>query len=121
MSDLLIITPDAEEFRHYIAAALPDLSIEIARLDNPAATRALAREAETLLAWKFPPDLLAEAPRLRWVMSYGAGVDHLVDLNIPPGVTITRVVDAFGPAMAEHALGYLFAATLDLRRALAQQ
>jgi glyoxylate/hydroxypyruvate reductase A len=121
LQKLLIITPDADEYRAYITRALPQLDIAIAPDDDADAAKALAGQADMLLAWNFPPDLLAEAPRLRWVQSFGAGVDHLLGARIPPGVTITRVVDAFGPAMAEYVLGYCYATTLDVRRILEQQ
>jgi phosphoglycerate dehydrogenase-like enzyme len=118
---LLIITPDAEEYRDHISRALPKLDIGVAPLDDPSAARVMARDADMLLAWKFPPEILAETPRLRWVQSFGAGVDHLLHTNIPAHVTITRIVDAFGPAMAEYVLGYCCAITLNVRRILEQQ
>ncbi len=121
MPRLVIVTPDAEGFRAYISRQLPQLELAIAPSDDLRAAQALVREADMLLAWQLPPDLLTEAPRLRWVQSFGAGVDHLLAANLPAGVTITRIVDAFGPAMAEYVLGYCCATTLNIRRILEQQ
>src|SRR5947207_2949924 len=80
---LVIVTPDAEGFRAYISRHLPELAIAIAPSDDLRAAQALVREADMLLAWKLPPDLLTEAPRLRWVQSFGAGVDYLLAANVP--------------------------------------
>jgi phosphoglycerate dehydrogenase-like enzyme len=118
---LVIITPDPEVYGAYIARSLPELQITIAPRDDPAEMKAVLREADMLLAWKLPADLLSDAPRLRWIQSFGAGVDHLVGAELPEDVTITRIVDAFGPAMAEYVLGYCYAATLSVRRVLEQQ
>jgi phosphoglycerate dehydrogenase-like enzyme len=121
MPRLVLVTPDAEGFRAYISRHLPELDVAIAPADDLRAAKALVREADMLLAWRLPPDLLADAPRLRWVQSFGAGVDHLLPANLPADATITRIVDAFGPAMAEYVLGYCYAATLNVRRILEQQ
>lgn len=121
MPKLVVYTPDPEEFRTRIGPAAPDLEIAVAPGHDLAAALELIRDADYLLAWRTPPELLAAARRLRWIMSFGAGVDHLVGAPIPPEVTITRVVDAFGPAMAEYAVGYAYAALLDLPRILDQQ
>jgi phosphoglycerate dehydrogenase-like enzyme len=120
MSKLLIIAPEAEACRSYIAQRAPDLEIEVASSDK-ASTRELMRQAEIPLAWRVPPDLLKDAPRLRWIQSFGAGVDHLINAGIAPDVVITRIVDAFGPAMAEYVLGYCLATRLKVRRVLDQQ
>jgi phosphoglycerate dehydrogenase-like enzyme len=121
MPKLAIITPDPEVYEAYIARALPELQTTIARRDEPPAMKAVLRDADMLLAWKLPADLLSDVPRLRWIQSFGAGVDHLLEVKVPANVTITRIVDAFGPAMAEYVLGYCYAATLSVPRILEQQ
>lgn len=134
MPKLVVYTPDPEEFRTRIGRGAPDLEIAIAPHADPesvegssgsgsvrTAAREAVRDADYLLAWRIPPELLAAAGRLRWIMSFGAGVDHLLEAPIPPEVTITRVVDVFGPAMAEFVVGYAYAALLGVRRILDQQ
>ena len=121
MHKLLIASADGEAYREIIAEAEPDLEIHVLGEDDPAGL-AFAREMDALFAWKFPRELLAEARRLRWIQSTGAGVDHIMAAApLPPGVTVTRMVDVFGPSMAEYVLGYLLAATLGVRRALDHQ
>lgn len=52
---------------------------------------------DALLVWK-PLDegVVAKLPKLKWVSSLGAGVDHLVgDPQIPDHIPVTRIVDPF--------------------------
>ena len=118
---LLIASDDGDRYREHIARAEPDLEIEVFREDH-SASHAFAREMDVFLAWKFPASLLADARRLRWIQSTGAGVDHIAAAGpLSPGVVVTRTVDVFGPAMAEYVLGYMFVVTLRVAWVLAQQ
>ena len=76
-----------------------------------------------LFAWYFPPELVKDAPRLRWISSTGAGVDNVMAARdwLPKGVPVTRMVHVFDDVMAEYVLGYLLAVQLDVRRVLRQQ
>ncbi|NVK86430.1 MAG: hypothetical protein HWE21_19025, partial [Cytophagia bacterium] len=52
-------------------------------------------DVEALFVWK-PMDegVVDRLPKLKWVSSLGAGVDHLVtDPQIPANIPITRIVD----------------------------
>jgi glyoxylate/hydroxypyruvate reductase A len=59
---------------------------------------------ETALVWRPPPGLLASLPKLRLIVSLGAGVDHIfADPQLPPGVPIVRLVDPYMTvAMSEY-------------------
>jgi phosphoglycerate dehydrogenase-like enzyme len=117
---LLIVSDDAARYRELIEEAEPGLRAHVYQDD--AESRAFAREAEILFAWKFPPSLLAQMERLRWIQSTGAGVDHIMAARpVPAGVTVTRMVDVFSPAMAEYVLGYLLAVTLRVPLILERQ
>jgi glyoxylate/hydroxypyruvate reductase A len=68
--------------------------------------------AEGLFVWKVPEGLIARMPRLAWVQSAGAGVDHLLaDPCIPEHIPVTRADGQFGLWMARYTLGHLLAAT----------
>lgn len=68
--------------------------------------------AEGLFVWKVPEGLIARMPRLAWLQSAGAGVDHLLaDPSIPVRLPITRADGQFGLWMARYTLGHLLAAT----------
>src|SRR5688572_2387594 len=111
MAKLAILTPGADEIRGYLEQAAPELEVATPSMHDPEAVRRAVAEADLLLAWRFPADVLAEASRLTWIQSFGAGVDHLMAMAVPERVTITRMVDAFGPAMAEYVVGYCYTVT----------
>ena len=119
---LLIVSDDGPEYREIFGREAPELEVRLYDPDDPS-TAQFAREMDVLYAWYFPPALLTDAPRLRWVSSTGAGVDNVTAARdyLPPGVVATRMVDIFNDAMAEYVLGYLLAHTLNLRRVMQQQ
>lgn len=63
-------------------------------------------EIDYALVWKPPPGMLAGLPRLKAILSLGAGIDHLfLDPQLPRHLPITRMVDAgLAPQMTEYAL-----------------
>ncbi len=78
---------------------------------------AVLDRVEILFCWRFPMDLFAKAPALRWVQLMGAGVDDVMMSNqLPEHVTLTRIVGQFGTAIAE----YVFAEMLYLVKNLAK-
>ena len=56
------------------------------------------------LVWHPEPGLLASLPRLKLIVSLGAGVDHILrDRTLPEGVPILRLVDPYmTQAMSEY-------------------
>jgi glyoxylate/hydroxypyruvate reductase A len=117
-----VLIYDRREAEGY-ARALRELGVT-ARLEvaeDPEAARALAPEADILFAWRFPPELYALARRLRWVQCMGAGVEDILSApGLGPEVSVTRVVDQFGPSIAEYVFAELLARVrrLDETRAL---
>ena len=59
---------------------------------------------EYALVWHPEPGLLASLPRLKLIVSLGAGVDHVLrDATLPEGVPILRLVDPYmTQAMSEY-------------------
>lgn len=86
----------------------------LAVASDPEAVRALLPEAEVLIAMHPPRTPLGDLPRLRWVQSLTAGVDHWLRAGLADGVRLTRLVGVFGPAMTEHVLAVLLFAIKDL-------
>ncbi len=71
--------------------------------------------AEGLFLWKVPEGLIARMPRLTWIQSAGAGVDHLLsDPSIPAALPITRADGQFGLWMARYTVAHLLASTQGL-------
>lgn len=58
------------------------------------------------LVWRPPTGMLAGLPKLKAILSLGAGVDHLfADARLPAGMPITRMVDAgLAVQMSEYAM-----------------
>jgi glyoxylate/hydroxypyruvate reductase A len=61
-------------------------------------------EIEYALVWRTPPGFLASLPRLRLILSLGAGVDHLLgDPDLPRDVPFVRLIDPYlSDAMSEY-------------------
>lgn len=101
-------------------------ALEAARRRSPASKRRLSftvgydgdilenalRTADGLIGWNFDRrDLSRRAPRLKWVHSIGAGVEHMLPLDwVPRGVTLTNNRGVHG----ERATEYIAAAVLML-------
>jgi glyoxylate/hydroxypyruvate reductase A len=62
-------------------------------------------EIDYALVWRPEPGLLASLPKLKLILSLGAGVDHIFsDPTLPSGVPIVRLVDPYlTDAMSEYA------------------
>lgn len=104
---LLIYHPEARAYQEILLRRLPDLQIYSATLPEEALD--LIEEAEILLAWKIPDDLLRRAKHLRWFASLGAGNEHLIhNPYLPPSIPFTKVT-VYGEMMAEYVFAYLLA------------
>ncbi len=71
------------------------------------------QEAQAAVCWDPPPGVLAQMPRLRFVHSSGAGVDHIVRDPQLPRVPLCRVVD---DSVAEGMLEFVLWAVLYFHR-----
>jgi len=91
---------DPAPWRAALARALPELDFrvwpEIGRRE----------EIDYALVWRPPAGMLASLPRLKAILSLGAGVDHLFDdVQLPAGMPVTRMVDAgLAVQMSEYAM-----------------
>ena len=72
------------------------------------------RDARVAVVWNHAFGCLSELPKLRGVLSFGAGVDHLLtDPELPRGLHIGRTVDAH---LAQDLAQYVELAVLAWRR-----
>ena len=106
MSDrLLIYHDDARLYHEILVKRLSRLEIRSAT--HPAEARDLMEEAEIILSWQIPDDLLRRARRLRWFASMAAGNENLVkNPNLPGSVILTKAT-VYGEMMAEYVFAYL--------------
>lgn len=69
------------------------------------ADRAAFEPVEVLLTMHVPPDIVAIAPRLRWVQGIGAGIGQLVEAGlIDAGVRVTSAAGVNAASVAEFAV-----------------
>ncbi|HTZ38394.1 MAG TPA: glyoxylate/hydroxypyruvate reductase A [Stellaceae bacterium] len=88
----------AARWRPHLAAALPGRDIRFwPELGEPAAI-------EYAIVWRPEPGLLASLPKLRLIVSLGAGVDHVLrDPSVPQALPLMRLVDPYMTrAMSEY-------------------
>jgi D-2-hydroxyacid dehydrogenase (NADP+) len=81
------------------------------------------RDAEILLTLRVSPEHLAQASRLRWIQTLGAGVDHLLSpaLATRSELTITNASGVHAEPIAEHSFMLMLALARRLPRVLALQ
>jgi glyoxylate/hydroxypyruvate reductase A len=87
MALIIACSSRAEQFAAEIRALDAGLDIRIA----PEVGR--AEEIDTALVWQPPPGLLRTLPKLRLIVSVGAGVDALLGDETLPDVPLVRFVD----------------------------
>jgi len=109
---LLIYHTDAKLYGEIISKRLPKL--EISSASQPEEAIDFIEEAEIVLTWKIPDELLKKAKNLKWFASLGAGTEHLINNPlIPESVTFTKVT-VYGEMMAEFVFAYLLYFCRDL-------
>jgi phosphoglycerate dehydrogenase-like enzyme len=100
--DFFVVTPEIFESA---GAKFPGLRSKI-DVEFGSDFEALDKGLETadiLISWEFPrKDLAKRAPKLRWIFTVGAGIDHLLPLDwLPPNVTLTHASGSHRPAAEE--------------------
>jgi phosphoglycerate dehydrogenase-like enzyme len=116
----LVIHPPVERERleKIVAAAGPIQVVNAA--DDPAALAAM-REAEAFFG-KLTPELLAVAPRLRWVQAPTASLEHyLFPALVEHPCVLTNMRGLYSDAIAEHVLGMMLCFTRHLHTYVRQQ
>ncbi len=111
---LLIYHPDAKIYEEILRKRLPHLVIRSA--PQPEEAEPFIAEAEIILSWKIPDDLLKKAKHLLWFASMAAGNEHLVkNPALPQHVLFTKAT-VYGEMMAEYVFSYLLYFCRDLQK-----
>ena len=107
---MLLSIPDSKVFREGLEKAGIAGRYEIA--DVAPGTKPNADQsarAEIVLSFGAPPGMLGEMPKLKWVQSMTAGVDHwLARKDLKPAHLLTAARGTHLPQMPENILGALF-------------
>ena len=71
--------------------------------------------ADAVVAWRLTPDQLRQAPRLRWLQTVSAGVDHVLFPElVEREIVVTNASGLHAPNIAEHVIGMMLAFARDL-------
>jgi glyoxylate/hydroxypyruvate reductase A len=99
MALLFCSSVDSEaRWRPQLARLMPELEVRIwPEIGDPA-------EIDYALVWRPEAGLLASLPKLKLILSLGAGVDHILcDPYLPHSIPIVRLVDPYlADAMSEY-------------------
>jgi len=102
---LFIYHSDSKIYEVILSKKLPQLKIHSAA--RPKEALEFVEEAEIILAWQIPDEVLRRAKRLQWFSSIGAGNEDLVkNPHLPESVILTKAT-VYGEMMAEYVFGYL--------------
>lgn len=102
---LLIYHSDSKIYEEIISKRLPQLKIHSAA--HPKEAFGFVEEAEIILSWKIPDELLEQARRLKWFSSTAAGNEDLIkNPHLPEKVILTKAT-VYGEIMAEYVFAYL--------------
>lgn len=120
---ILVFSPlsnEAEEYAQLLRKAVPDVTLHQAT--SVAEAGSDARQADILLGWRFPQELIETMPRLRWIHKISAGVEDMLPvLARKPQLMVSRTDgSAIAPRMVEYVLGAIFATTQQFPRAWSQ-
>lgn len=90
---------DARDWRGALARTLPDETVRVWPDTGP------LEEIEFAIVWQPPAGLLASLPKLRAILSLGAGIDHLTsDPQLPRHMPLIRMID---PSLATQMSEYV--------------
>jgi phosphoglycerate dehydrogenase-like enzyme len=102
---LLIYHSDSRAYEEILSRRLPRLEVQCAV--RPEEARDFIEEAEIILSWQIPDELLKRAKRLQWFSSMAAGNEDLVkNPHLPEDVILTKAT-VYGEMMAEYVFAYL--------------
>jgi phosphoglycerate dehydrogenase-like enzyme len=108
-----IYSPFADALASHIQKRFPDL--EMVSCWGKDELEKLIGEVEVLLCFRPPSDVLAQAPRIDWIMTVGAGVDSVLP---NPGLrrecVITNARGIHAGQISEYVMGMMLALALKL-------
>ncbi len=120
---LLLGAAEGEAYFHLLDDLRHEVSdLEIIRATGPAEVLGLVGEVDVL--YGFPTaEVVAAAPRLRWIQSPSAGVEYVARVPnlVESPIVVTNTRGAHGPSIAEHVFALLLAFTRGIPVALEWQ
>lgn len=122
---VLVPAPTYEALRAPAAARVPGVRL-VPYEEDPGVPVPGAAEADAVLRWfagKRFARLVADGPKVRWLHTESAGVDHVLTPEIlaKPGLTVTDSGPAYGITIGEFVLAWMLMVSRHLPDLLAQQ
>jgi phosphoglycerate dehydrogenase-like enzyme len=119
---IVLLHPRAAAFAAAIRAAAPDTTLHAFDDAATAAACLVQTGAEVLVTVTFPPEIAAEAHRLRWVQTVSAGVDPLLPYRAAlRHCVVTNARGMHAEQMADYAMAAMFMLRWDFKRVLRDQ
>jgi len=118
---VLISDDQSERLRAPLAAAFPDVAFDAVLTAADAVPLCHEATAIISLAHTITAEMIAAAPKLRWIGALTTGTDHLRSLEIPPGVIVTSARGLSATPVAEYTMMVMLAFVKRLPFVLANQ
>jgi len=97
-------------------------AVSFAPADDRATLAREAADADVFYGFECPPEIVAEAPRLRWIQSVSAGIErNLSPEVIARGIAVTNGSGIASAGIAEHVIAMMLALARNLHVAFALQ
>lgn len=117
---IVLNNASAETYARRIEERFPQIRA-IAATDAETLSRHIA-DADALLAFHFPVEVLDKAKKLRWFQCTGAGVDSLLSVrDRADHITVTNARGLHADIIADFVMGGIAALQWDFRRLLSNQ
>jgi phosphoglycerate dehydrogenase-like enzyme len=114
---ILIVDIHAEMYRDRLQAEFPALQFALFR--NAAAVAGDLSDVDVMIMFgiEVRDDMLAGAPKLKWIQSLATGVDHFLRCpSLKPDVVVTSGRGIHGPPMREQVVYLMMAVSRDATR-----
>jgi len=100
--NLLILDPLADEYKKFLKAKFPEVSIHSAK--NEEEIGDFIEKMQVLLTFRISDDLIKKASRLQWIQSMATGVDYIINLpSLKKEVLVTSTRGIHASQMSEMA------------------
>jgi D-2-hydroxyacid dehydrogenase (NADP+) len=119
---ILVVDIHAEMYRDRLQAEFP--SLQFLLFKNAAAVTGDLSNVDAMIMFgiEIRDEMLAGAPKLKWIQSLATGVDHFLRCpSLKPDVVITSGRGIHGPPMREEVVYLMMGASRDARRQVEDQ
>jgi D-2-hydroxyacid dehydrogenase (NADP+) len=118
--NLLVLDPQAENYRKVLAPKFPDVVIHVATHEGEA--EKFIAQTDAIVAFRIPDALLQKASKLKWIHAMTTGVDYIVNLpSLRKDVIITSTHGIHGPQVSEMAFLLMLALNRDFPEVVRNQ